>query len=172
MKPENAKAIGILIVVVVAVFIFAYWINKTFGGIQNFLSGISSDLGLSDSPEVAAQKKAIADAKNASNNTNSPWSPLFYKGNAGAKIYTQAAGNDFAEKIWDSVGIFTSDIDDVIGVIHQMSAQSQLSYVADRFYINYGKDLLTWLTLQYTKFGTPDAGLLTITNYVSSLPKY
>ena len=134
---------------------------------------LGSALGLADTPEQAAQKKAIADAKAAANNTASPWSPIYWQ-NAptGARLITSAGANDFAEKIWDSVGIFTSSITDVVGVIHQLSAKSQVSFLADMFYKNYNKDLLAWLTLQYTKMGTPDPALADITTYVNNLQPY
>jgi hypothetical protein len=173
LKPENAKAIVIVIAALVILFFLLYWISKTFGGLSKLFGGLGSAIGISDSPEQAAQKKAIEDAKNAANVTTSPWSPVFYQNApAGARLFTQSATDDYAKTIWDSVGLFSLDISEVVGVFRNFVAKSQVSFLADRFNKLYNKDLISWLTLQYTKFGTPDPGLVTITSIVNALPKY
>lgn len=173
LKPENAKAIVILLGGVVAIVLIIVIINKTFGGLKAFLSGITDSLGLTDSPENAARKKAVADAAANSANTNSAWSPQFYKNApAGAHLFTQAATDDIASQIWNSVGIFTTDIDSCYAAFKQCSYKSQVSFLADRFNTNYQKDLLSWITLQYTKMGTPDPVLQNIIDYVNSLQNY
>lgn len=173
LKPENAKAIAIVVVVIVVLFFLLYWISKTFGGLSKLFGGLGSAIGVSDTPEQAAQKKAIADAKKAANSGTSPWSPLYYKNApSGARLFTQATTDKYAADIWDSVGIFTDDISEVIGALRNFSAKSQVSFLADRFNLLYGKDLLSWLTLQYTKMGTPDPGLVTVTDIVNGLASY
>jgi len=173
LKPENAKALVILIAGLAAVVIIIVFLNKTFGGIKNFLGSITDGLGITDSPDRAAQKQAVANAQTESASTNSPWSPQYYK-NApgGALLTTQATADKLAGQIWDSVGIFTADIDEVYGAIKQLSAKSQVSFLADRFNALYNKDLLSWITLQYTKWGTPDPVLSQIIDYVNGLSNY
>jgi hypothetical protein len=173
LKPENAKALVMLIAGLAAVVILVVYINKTFGGIGKLFSGITDGLGLTDSAATAATKAAVANAKQQANNIASPWSPQFYK-NAppGAMLLTQSSADALAAQIWDSTGIFTSDIEQVFGAIKQLSAQSQLSFIADRFNALYNQDLFSWITLQYTKMGTPDPELQNIIDYVNSLSKY
>lgn len=173
LKPENAKAIIILVAGLVAVVLLVIYIQKTFGGIANFFSNITNGLGITDSPQVAATKQAVANATAQSATTTSPWSPAFYQ-NApeGATLVTQSAADQIAGQIWDSTGIFTTDINQVLGAIKELDTQSQVSFVAYRFNVLYNNDLLTWITLQYTKMGTPDPNLAIIVDYVNSLPQY
>jgi hypothetical protein len=173
IKPENAKGLIILVAGLVAVIILAVYINKTFGGLSKFFGSISDTLGITDSAETKALKDKVTAAQISASSASSPWSPQYYKSApVGAKLLTQASADSFASDIWNSVGIFSRSIEDVIAVIRQLSAQSQLSFIADRFYANYSKDLLSWLTLQYTKMGTPDSGLQTVLDSVNNLSKY
>lgn len=173
LKPENAKAIVILIAGLTVVVLVVVFVNKTFGGLKNFFGSITDGLGITDSPERAAAKQAVANATQASANLNSPWSPQYYKSApAGAALVTQAAADQLAAQIWDSVGIFTSDIQEAYGALKQLRAKSQVSFLADRFFANYSKDLFSWLTLQYTKMGSPDPVLQQMSNYVDGLSNY
>lgn len=173
LKPENAKALVILLGGIVAIVLVIVIINKTFGGLKAFFSGITDSLGLTDSPENAARKQAVANAAVTAANPNNAWSPQFYKNApAGSRLFTQSATDDLAAQIWDSVGIFTTDIDSCYSAFKQCSAKTQVSFLADRFNTNYQKDLLSWITLQYTKMGTPDPVLQNIIDYVNSLTNY
>lgn len=173
LKPETAKAMVILIAGLAAVVILIVYINKTFGGIGKVFSSITDALGITDSTVTAANKAAVASAKAQAATVSSPWSPQFYKNApAGARLLTQDATDTLAGQIWDSVGIFSTDIASVVAAIKQLDAQSQVSYLADRFNTLYSKDLLSWLTLQYTKMGTPDPDLQTVLDYVNNLSKY
>ena len=173
LKPDNAKALVILIGGLAAVVILIMIINKTFGGISNLLGKFSEALGISDSPEQAATKKVVADATAASANVGSAWSPQFYK-NAptGAALTTQAFADNLAAQVWDSVGIFTRDIEEAYGAIKQLHTKSQVSFLCDRFQTLYHKDLFSWLTLMFTKMGYPDPTLQQIATYVNGLPNY
>lgn len=175
LKPDNAKAIGILVAIIAVVVIGAWIMVKFFGGIGSFFSSITDGLGITDSPETKAKNAAIQKAKDDANNPNSPWSPLYYQSApTGAKLITQEAADSVAKEIWDSVGFWSGwNIDEVIDAIHKLNYKSQVSYVADRFSSNYGKDLLTWITMQYTApLGGADPGILIVTNYVAGLPAY
>ena len=173
LKPENAKAIIILVGGLVAVVVIVVFIKKTFGGIGNLFSNITNGLGITDSPEVVANKQAVAAATQASATIASPWSPEFFQ-NApeGATLMTQASADQIAGQVWDSVGIFTTDINEALGAIKELGTQTQVSFLAYRFNILYNKDLLTWLTLQFTKMGTPDPTLAVLLDYVNNLPQY
>lgn len=175
LKPENAKAIVILVGGLVAVVVIVVFINKTFGGISNAINAIGSAFGLKDSPEQAATKQAVANATAQSATNASPWSQQFFQ-NApdGATIMTQDSADAICNQIWNSIGLFTftSDIGDVVSAIKECSTQAQVSFIAYRFNILFQKDLLTWITLQYTKMGTPDPNLAIIVDYVNSLPQY
>lgn len=173
LKPDSAKAIVILIAGLAAVVIVVVIINKTFGGLKMFFGSITDALGITNSPEVAANKAAIAAATQASASVGSPWSPQFYKNApAGSAILTQAAADALAAQIWNSSGIFTANIDEVYGAIKQLHAKSQVSYLADRFDALYNKDLLSWITMMYTKMGTPDPVLQNVIDYVNGLSNY
>lgn len=173
LKPENSKALIILIGGVVAIIVIVVFIQKTFGGISNLFGSVSDALGITDSPEAAANKAAVAAATNESATTTSPWSPAFFQQSpAGTTIMTQAAADAINAQIWDSVGIFSTDINEALGAIKECSTQAQVSFLSWRFNIVYNKDLFTWLTLQYTKMGTPDPTLATLINYVNNLPMY
>lgn len=173
LKPENAKALVILIAGLVAVVVIVVFISKTFGGLKSFFGSITDGLGLTDSPERAQQKQAVANAETASASVGSPWSPQFYKNApSGASLMTQASADALAGQIWDSVGIFSTDIQEAYAAIKQLHAKSQISFLADRFNTLYNKDLFSWLTLQYTKMGTPDPVLSQIINYVNGLSNY
>ncbi len=173
LKPENAKAIVILIAGLAAVVIVIVFVNKTFGGLKNFFGSITDGLGITDSPERAATKQAVANATASSANVASPWSPQYYKNApAGAALITQASADKLAAQIWDSVGIFTTDIEEAYAAFKQLRAKSQVSFLADRFNALYQKDLFSWLTLQYTKMGSPDPVLAQISGYVDGLSNY
>lgn len=175
LKPDNAKALIILIAGLVAVIVIVVFIQKTFGGISNMVSSIGSSLGFTDTPAQAATKAAIASATTQSASPASPWSPQYFQNApSGATILTQAAADAIAGQIWDSVGMFsfTTDIGEAVAAIKELSTQAQVSFVAYRFNALYQKDLFSWLTLQYTKMGTPDPSLQTIVDYVNNLPTY
>lgn len=173
LKPETAKAMVILVGGLAAVVILVVYINKTFGGIGKFFGSVTDALGITDSTQTTALKNAVSSAQQQAASSASPWSPQFYKSAPpGAALMTQATADSIASEIWDSVGIFSTDITQVIAAIKQLNAQSQVSFLADRFNTLYNKDLLSWLTLQYTKMGTPDSGLQTVIDYVNQLSKY
>ena len=173
LNTEKAKAIVILVAGLVAVVVILVFISKTFGGISNFLKGITNALGITDDPATAANKTAVANAKQQAASVNSAWSPQYYK-NApdGAALMTQASADSLASQIWNSTGIFSTDIEQVYGAIKQLSAKSQVSFLADRFNALYNQDLLSWITLQYTKMGVPDPVLSQILDYVNGLSNY
>lgn len=171
-KPDNAKAVAIILVVVVVLVIAFVWINKTFGGISNAFASIGEKLGITDSPQVAANKAAIDQATADSANPASPWSPAFYQNApAGALLLTSAAAKALSDQIWGNW--LTNSIDDAVGAIKQCRTKSQVSFLAEAFQQDHNKDLWTWLHDQYTHLiSAPEPGLATIANYVNNLPNY
>lgn len=174
-KVENAKAIVIVIVVVAILGFGLYYINKTFGGIGDFVNSITSAVGITDTPEEAAKKAAVDQAQAQSSSVTSCWNPSFFQ-NApgGASLFTQAQGDALAAQIWGFKGFFINDDSEVLSAIKQCNTQSQVSFVSWRFSVNYSNDLFTWLTLQMTNIFTGRANdvLTDCISYVNSLPQY
>lgn len=168
LKPDNAKAIAIVLVVVVVLVFGLYYVQKTLGGFGKVFSSITDGLGITTSAAQAAVDQATQQAASPS----SPWSPAFYQSApSGASLLTQAAADALAKQIWGNW--FWNDSDNALGAIKQCSTQSQVSFLADRFQQNYGKDLLAWITTQYTHIiGSPDPNLNAMITYVSNLPQY
>lgn len=179
-KVENAKAIAITLVVIVALVLASYLICKTYGSISNFIGGIKDGVvsAFSENPLDSAQDTTIQQAAVAAASPGSPWSPSFYQ-NApnGASLFTSAVGDALAKQIWDTVSWFQFGPPDSAaaeGAIKQCSTQSQVSFLADRFNKSYSKDLYTWLNQAFAKvLDSPNVyALTTINDYVNSLPQY
>jgi hypothetical protein len=107
-------------------------------------------------------------------NNASPWSPAFYKGApAGSLLLTNNYADSLVQQIIDSVGFFSDDFWTVLGIIKQMKTQSQVSYLADRFAIKTGSDLLTWLQgSNWPRDHYSAAEVNQLIDYVKKLPKY
>jgi hypothetical protein len=97
------------------------------------------NLGLKESAESKETKAAENVAAQQALNPN------FYKTNLPATILTQAAADKYGKLIYDAMGIFNDDEAQVYGVFRAMKNKCQVSYLADRFYITYKKDLLSFL---------------------------
>lgn len=143
---------------------------KAYGLFDNFIDGLKSifnGLGLGTSKEEEEGNAEVS-------NPNSPWSPNFYKSApAGSLLLSNAVCHERIEALKDCFGMFSDDEDKAIGILKQFKTQSQVSYFAERFYIEEGSDLATWLW----KDNWPDDRLSasefkTINDYVHKLPKY
>lgn len=175
-KPDNAKAIAIILIVVAAIVFGIYYINKFLGGIGNIFSSITDKLGLTTDPEVKAQQDANKAAIDASVLTTSPWSPLYYQqAPNGAALYTQDTADGIAEQFWDTVSWFWGgDWTALMNVMKQIGTKSQLSFICDRFQQLHGKDLYSWLATQYpfAKDGSGNFVMSQVNNIANSLPAY
>ena len=172
LKPENAKAIAIILVVVVLIVVGIVYITKTFGSLGNIFSNITNKLGLSNDPQEQQARDYLNGLDVSSQNINSPFSPALWKNApAGTHLLTVANGDAIAKQIWDSVGWFTTSPEEALGALKQCNYQSQVSWVADRFNINYSKDLYAWMGLQYTSTQQVEV-LQMIVKYCTGLPKY
>jgi len=170
-NPTQAKGYLMFIGGLVLIVILAVYLQKTFGGIGKALGGLGEGLGIFDSEDAKKDKEAVAAAKEQSSQDGSFWNPNYYKtAPAGARLLTVASANGLASDIWDSVWLFGTRPDELIAAFKQLKAKTQVSFLADRFYQKYNKDLFSWITLQYTKMGKPQTGLTTVITFVNSLP--
>lgn len=63
----------------------------------------------------------------------------------GALLLTTAKADEKAEQIYDAMGFFNDDEEEVYGVFRSLKTQSQIAWVAKRFFIQYGQDLYSFL---------------------------
>ncbi len=168
ISQENAKAVGIIVVVIAVVLIAAYVVKKFFGGV----SDLTQKIGLSDSPEVVAAKTKINQAN--SGGASSYWTPQYYKdAPGGAHLITVSTAQKLAQQIKDAYG-FISYLDspeEAFAAFKELPAKSAVSFLAEQFYQMYDKDLLAWLTI-YSDTDKDKTVLGNIISYCDSLPSY
>jgi hypothetical protein len=106
------------------------------GAIKSILTG----LGVLTSAATTAVKNNI-------NNPNSFWQPSFWKQYTsfpnGSLTATQAM--QYLVAIDNAFGPISDDVAAVNAVFHQLTSQSEVSYMADIAYQASGRDLLTYL---------------------------
>lgn len=180
LKPDNAKAIAIILVVVVVLAIGGYYLSKTFGSIGSILNkvggvveGVTDGLGLTTPKPVTDAQAAALAGNMASTNPNSPFSQnLYLSAPSGSIIDPGTNGGtyttDIAEKIWDAAGFWSTDGQAMLGAIKQLATKAQVSYLTYQFQMVYGKDLYDWLASQLTSNSNVIA-LQQIINYVNAL---
>jgi len=100
------------------------------------LSGAFNFFG--DSPDDKANAAIITSA-------SAYFSPNYYKTKSGAVLTTVAYANTWCQTVKDSNGYFNDDEAQVIGAFAQLKYKTQVSWMAERFYILYQKDLLGFL---------------------------
>jgi hypothetical protein len=110
-------------------------------------------------------------------NKDNPFSSAFYKyGPAGTKLLTVATADQYAKRIYDAMGYISDDEAAVYSVFRSLSTQSQVSFLAERFRIKYGVDLLQFLKNGKNQYnyasGLNSDELSIIINIVNKLPKY
>jgi hypothetical protein len=75
------------------------------------------------------------------------FNPNYYKSKPGAILLTKATAEKYAEIIWDSIDVIDGDDEeDIYGVLKQLKAKTQVSWIADLFYARYGKDMYALLS--------------------------
>lgn len=106
--------------------------------------------------------------------TTSPWNPAFYRNApSGAYNITSAMSNLLVIGILNSSDPFYDDFSQVLGIFKQLKTQSQVSYLAMKFFEQTGQDLLTWLRGDYWPLDRFSAEQVQqLMNYVKKLPKY
>lgn len=153
MSDKNQTVI-IIIIAVLAIFL----VNKLFKGVNKLGKGVGDkldDFGITTGDEKAGLKKLKA------------FQPSYYKSLKGdVKLLTHSAALKLAEKIYDARTLKVYYDDAVmLGVIKQLSTQSQISFLSDEFVKKYGEDMLNFF---YPYLENRNA--IELFNYVSTLP--
>jgi hypothetical protein len=110
-------------------------------------------------------------------NKDNPFSSAFYKyGGAGALLLKVSIADQYADRIYNAMGYVYDDEAAVYSVFRSLKTQSQVSFLAERFRIKYGVDLLEFLKKGKNQFnaasGLNSDELATVINIVNKLPKY
>lgn len=160
---KKGQDVAIIMIVIAIIIIAALILHKTFKGTDSILQG----LGLEDSPEEKAVNanlnKSVSDAK------GSPWwTSKYYKTMSGSLVKA-APADALAKTIYDSVGYIYDSPEEAVGAIKQLKNKMQISFLVERFYGLYKKDLLSFLTEHYDTTSQKKF-LIDIINYVSKLP--
>ena len=110
-------------------------------------------------------------------NSSNPFSSAFYKyGGAGTKLLTVSTADTYAKRIYNALGYFGDDEAAKYSVFRSLKTQSQVSFLAERFRIVYGTDLLEFLKRGKSNWnyanGLNSDELATVINIVNKLPKF
>lgn len=179
--PGSAKGqnIAIIIIVIVVLAIVVWIISKVFGSFSNLFGGLGKlghgalqGLGLEDTPQDKENLDAILAEQQKASLASSPWNSTFYKSSPeGTKLVTRAKQDANAKQIWDSVSIFGDTPLAALAVFKTFTNQAQVSWLVDVFNQNYQQDLYNWMAYHYDT-SAQKANLVSIVNFVNSLPKY
>lgn len=169
--PEKQRGIIAIIITLVVVAIVVFVVIKITQG----AGGILEALGFKRDPAEKDLDKAAQVANEQNQNSESPWSPQYYrnaqtKGIAMTLIPADKAAN-LSKQIWDSVGVFTDTPVQASSAIKQLPTKAAVSWLAEKFNVLYDRDLWDWLNL---KFDTDEQKkvLTDMAHYVRSLPDY
>jgi len=91
--------------------------------------------------ESKEDKQRDKTAKTLGTSISSPFSPSYYKTIPGAMLLTRSSADRLAKELNNAIGFFTDDENAVYGVLRQLKAKTQLSYLSDVFFQNYKMDL-------------------------------
>ena len=92
----------------------------------------------------ADKEKRLLNEKNATS-TKSPFNPNYYKTIPGATLLLKAVAVEYAEQIYDAVGHLYDDETAIYAVFRKLKAKTQVSWLADVFFQEYGEDLYNYL---------------------------
>lgn len=118
------------------------------------------------------------DLNNAANDPNSFWNPLMWNNKPSnirytEPIVTQQQAQYYASLIYDAMGFFNDNEEQVIAVFRAMPSQAAASYVNYWFNQLYKQDLLTFLRGgTWPQDRLSDSEVNQINQYVKNLPKY
>lgn len=142
------------------ILIGGYLVFEIVGGFK----GLMEKLGLKADQNTK-------DLNTASTNSNSWWSPVFYKDKTNARILSRAATEEKAKAIYNAFGLFNDGEEQVIGVFKTLPSQAAASWLSDVFYQLYGEDLLAFLRGgNWPQDRLSDEDVAVINNYINSLP--
>jgi hypothetical protein len=91
--------------------------------------------------DSAEDRKRDKESKQLGTSTDSPFHPDYYKNKPGALLVTKATAEKIGDQINDAIGIIYDDENAVYGALRQLSAKTQLSFVADIFFQRHKMDL-------------------------------
>lgn len=148
------------------------WGAAIFAAYKFVLEPVLEGLNLKDTKEEEQANKTTQEYGGASGKTvdKNPWNPNFYrlmknelKQGQSIQLLTVSQMNSMALTIWDAKGSLFSSLpfwDDneaaVYGVMRKITSQTQLSQFAERFQLNYDRDLYEYLSsfLNAAELGT------------------
>lgn len=183
LKPDNAKAIAIILVVIVVLVIGGYWVSKTFGSISGLIGkigdgvkGVTDGLGITTPTNVQNAIDANVAANLTSAVAGSPFSYNLYLAAPSGSITDPGTNggtytSDIAKQIWNAAGFFSTDGQSMLSAFKGLGSKAQVSYLAYQFNEIYNKDLYDWLGTQLTS-NNNQVVLQQIQTYVNSLPNY
>lgn len=178
LNTENAKAIGIILIVI-AVIIIAYFIIKNVKdgllSIKNGADSLLQTIGAQDSPEVAAAKAKINQAQNdATKSQVSYWTPNYYENApSGATMLPYDSTLNACQEVYGAYGFFSylDQPDQALAAFKQMPSKNAVSYMAIVWQEQYNGDLLAWITKK-SDTDKDKVTLASIIAYCDTLPAY
>ena len=122
----------------------------TLGGVAVYyvvVKPLLEALNIKDSDEEKKDKKLQEETENLATKDNY-WKPSFYKqviNGYRSMIFTQASADNLCKRLMGASGQI-NDLETVIyGIFRQCNYKSQVSFLAERFFVLYRKDLYLWL---------------------------
>ena len=82
-------------------------------------------------------------------------------------LFTKAYTDKIVKDIYDSTGFFNDCEECIKGALKNIKYKTQYSYIADKFYLKYGKDMTAFIK---DAFNANE--LYTSWQYLESLPSY
>ena len=174
LSGKNAEMIRTLTPIII-VLIIIFVIKKMMDKMSDNLKAPFVGLGVMDSPEQAAAAASAASHAQTMENLgiNSPFSPAYYvaksTNNKSVHLLTAAASQGLSRKIYDAIGFFYDEPNEILAAIKTCTYKTQISFLSKVFADMYGKDLFNFLqekldrTEQKITFGR-------IVDYVNKLP--
>jgi len=123
-KSVITKAIIVIVIVLLGYFLI--------------VRPILMKIGIVESKEDKQRDKT---AKTLGTSITSPFSPSYYKNKPGAALLTRSSADKMAKELNNAIGFWYDDENAVYGVLRQLKAKTQLSYLSDVFFQNYKMDL-------------------------------
>lgn len=162
------------IIIIVAVVVVLYKVISPLGkglsdlenGAKNTLNKIG--LGTSEAATAAKAKSDAAAAAITANAASDFFAPGYYK-TVNQSLITGASAKAIAEKIFNADGFFTNDQDSLVAAFKSLSSKAQISQVSEQFKNEYGKDMLTWLTGNFSYTDADKTAIANILNYTQNL---
>lgn len=112
---------------------------------KGVLDPLLESLNLKESSEDRESKKSEDKA------ALSVFNPNYYKANLPCTIITTSSADLLSKRIYDAMGFFNDDEAAVFGVFRQLKSKCQVSFLSERFYLIYKKDLLSYLKTYFNQ---------------------